>query len=56
MENSTNFLTAWRCPVNEKDLESDFTSLHLAVLSGNAKVVRRILIKGADKNVKVSLI
>jgi len=42
--------------VNEKDLESDFTSLHLAVLSGNAKVVRRILIKGADKNVKVSLI
>jgi len=52
MENSTNFLTSWRCPVNETDLESGFTSLHLAVLSGNAKVVRRILTKGADKNIK----
>ena len=53
MENATNFLTCWRCPLNEKDLESGFTALHLAVLSGNAKVVRRVLIKGADKNIKV---
>jgi len=52
MENATNFLTSWRCPLDEKDLESGFTALHLAVLSGNARVVRRVLVKGADKNIK----
>ncbi len=52
MENATNFLTSWRCNLDEKDLESGFTSLHLAVLSGNARVVRRVLVKGADKNIR----
>lgn len=55
MENATNFLTAWGCPTNEKDFESGFTSLHLAVLSGNARVVRRVLIKGGDKTIKVQI-
>jgi len=53
MENATNFLTSWRCSLDEKDLESGFTSLHLAVLSGNARVVRRVLVKGADKTIRV---
>jgi len=52
MENATYFLTSWGCDPNEKDLEFGCTPLHLAISSGNGKVVRRLLVKGADKNIK----
>lgn len=35
--------------INEKDLEGELTPLHLAVISGNTRVVRKLLIKGSDK-------
>ena len=33
-------------------MEQNLTPLHLAVLSGNSKIVRRLLIKGAKKDAK----
>jgi Ankyrin repeat. len=53
MENATNFLTSWGCNPNEKDHQDGLTPLHLGVISGNSRVVRRLLIKGADKTIKV---
>eukprot|EP01016_Furgasonia_blochmanni_P046407 TRINITY_DN6681_c0_g1_i3.p1 TRINITY_DN6681_c0_g1~~TRINITY_DN6681_c0_g1_i3.p1 ORF type:complete len:526 (+),score=75.36 TRINITY_DN6681_c0_g1_i3:104-1579(+) len=51
-ENSTNFLTSWKCNPNVKDLNGGCSPLHLAVISGNTRVVRRLLIKGANKHLR----
>jgi len=56
MENATTYLTSWGSDPNLKDTESGFTPLHLAVVSGNARVVRRLLIKGADRHIRVFII
>ena len=37
--------------INIADEEGGLTPLHLAVISGNSRVVRKLLIKGADKNI-----
>ena len=44
------FLTSssWNVNINLPDNDGSFTPLHLAVISGNARVVRRLLIKGAS--------
>lgn len=52
MENATIYLTSWGSDANLKDVESGFTPLHLAVVSGNGRVVRRLLIKGANRHIK----
>lgn len=39
----------WPLNINEKDKEGELTPLHLAVISGNTRVVRKLLIKGSDK-------
>ena len=41
--------------INEKDKEGELTPLHLAVISGNTRVVRRLLIKGSDKTLRDKL-
>ena len=48
-----NFLTNWTKELNERDSEGGLTPLHLAVISGNSRVVRKLLIKGADRRIKV---
>lgn len=48
-----NFLTNWTIEFNERDTEGGLTPLHLAVISGNSRVVRKLLIKGADRTIKV---
>jgi len=45
-----NYLTAWGCDINKPDKEGNYTPLHLAVIASNAKIVRRLLMKGADQN------
>jgi len=52
MENATYYLTSWGCNVNEKDNEFGCTPLHLGVNSGNFKVVKRLLVKGANTKLK----
>lgn len=54
MENSTNFLTSWGASPNEQDYDSKLTPLHLAAISGNPKVIRKLLAKGADRSLKNS--
>ena len=49
-ENAVNYLVNWPLNINEKDNEGELTALHLAVISGNTRVVRKLLIKGSDKN------
>ena len=50
---SVNYLSSWKIEMNLKDFEGGLTPLHLAIISGNSRVVRRLLIKGADKNATV---
>eukprot|EP00330_Aristerostoma_sp_ATCC50986_P009260 CAMPEP_0114576514 /NCGR_PEP_ID=MMETSP0125-20121206/1263_1 /TAXON_ID=485358 ORGANISM="Aristerostoma sp., Strain ATCC 50986" /NCGR_SAMPLE_ID=MMETSP0125 /ASSEMBLY_ACC=CAM_ASM_000245 /LENGTH=348 /DNA_ID=CAMNT_0001765079 /DNA_START=558 /DNA_END=1601 /DNA_ORIENTATION=+ len=52
MENSVNFLVSVGCSPNDKDQETGSTPLHLGVMSGNTRVVRKLLVKGADKKLK----
>lgn len=54
-ENSVNYLTAWQCEINLADLAGN-TPLHLAVLSGNARNVHKLLTKGADCNARVNIL
>lgn len=49
-ENAVNYLLAWKVNVNIHDGENKFTPLHLAVLSGNSKIVRKLLMRGANVN------
>jgi ankyrin repeat protein len=50
-ENSVNFLTHWDVQINKSDDEG-LTPLHLGVISGISRVVRKLLIKGADRYIK----
>jgi len=48
---AVNFLLAWNIfDINRPDLEG-LTPLHLGVMSGNPKVVMKLLLKGANKTV-----
>lgn len=53
MENATIYLTSWGSDPNQRDTESGFTPLHLAVVSGNGRVVRRLMVKGANRHIRV---
>ena len=37
-------------PLNNQDIQG-LTPLHLAVISGNSKIVKKLLIKGAKKDI-----
>lgn len=50
-ENAVYYLSSWKTEINLPDNDGKYTPLHLGVISGNAKVVRRLLIKGADVNI-----
>jgi len=52
MVNTTNYLTTKDCLLNLQDNEFGYTPLHYAVLSGNAQVAKRLLIKGASTSIK----
>lgn len=53
MENATAYLASWGSDLDLKDNEHGFTPLHLAVASGNGRVVRKLLIKGANRHIRV---
>lgn len=55
MENSAAYLVTLGCSPNVPDKESGLTPLHLAVISGNPRIVRKLLIKGANKNLRVRI-
>lgn len=51
-ENAVNFLVSWKPKFDLKDEEGGLTPLHLAVISGNSRVVRKLLIKGSDRSIR----
>jgi hypothetical protein len=53
-EMAASLLLALKASVNEQDLEGQ-TPLHLAALAGNSKIVRCLLVKGADRQIKVGI-
>ena len=52
---AVNFLTSWDIKLNLRDRDGGLTPLHLGVVSGNSKIVRKLLIRGADKNCEVNI-
>ena len=52
MANTLNFLTAWGCSMDDQNEEGS-TPLHLAVMNGNFKIVRRLVLKKANKKIRV---
>lgn len=50
-EQATNLLLAWRVDVNRQDADLQ-TPLHLATLSGNARIVRNLLLSGSSRDVE----
>jgi len=51
-ENAVNYLSNWKIDINKADLEGGLTPLHLGVISGNSRLVRKLLIKGANRDIK----
>ena len=51
-ENAVSFILSWKPTLDLKDEEGGLTPLHLAVISGNSRVVRKLLIKGSNRHVK----
>ena len=50
--NSVNFLITWGAELNKQDTDTGVSALHLATMSGNALIVRKLLVKGIDRNLK----
>ena len=51
-ENAVNALIAWLAELDAQDFTYGFTPLHLAVMSGNGRIVKKLLLRGCDRNVK----
>ena len=47
-----NFLITWGAELNKQDTDTGVSALHLATMSGNALIVRKLLVKGIDRNLK----
>jgi hypothetical protein len=52
MENSSNALIAWGSDLNKQERSFGMTPLHLAVMSGNGHIVKKLLLKGCNRNIK----
>ena len=51
-EQAVNYLLAWnKLDINEQDNEG-LTPLHLGCMSGNSRVVKRLILKGAKKDLR----
>jgi hypothetical protein len=48
-----NALIAWGTSLDSQDKLYGMTPLHLAVLSANGRVVKKLLVSGANRNIKV---
>jgi len=56
MENAVTYLLTWGASPNIQDKEFALTPLHLGALSGNPRIVRKLLSKGANKAIRVKII
>jgi palmitoyltransferase len=51
-ENSAYALLAWGAEMDKQDFTYGMTPLHLAVMSGNGRIVKKLLMRGCDRNIK----
>jgi ankyrin repeat protein len=54
-ENAVSFLTAWGASLNLQESENGYTPLHIAIVAGSVRIVRKLLIKGADTKIRDKL-
>lgn len=47
-----HFLLTWGANINLQDQDTGVTALHLATMQGNSRIVRRLLMKGANRYLK----
>ncbi|CAK79451.1 unnamed protein product (macronuclear) [Paramecium tetraurelia] len=52
--NAVNFLISWNANLNLQDTDTSVTPLHLATMQANSRIVRKLLMKGADRSIKDS--
>ncbi|CAD8075430.1 unnamed protein product [Paramecium sonneborni] len=52
--NAVNFLISWNANLNLQDTDTSVTPLHLATMQANSRIVRKLLMKGADRSLKDS--
>ncbi len=52
-EIAASLLLAWGAPVDHADLDGH-TPLHLATIAGNSRIIRNLLLKGANRDVVVT--
>lgn len=50
-EMASSLLLSWNSPVNMRDHDGQ-TPLHLATMAENGKIIRYLLLKGADRTIK----
>jgi hypothetical protein len=52
MENSAYALISWGAEIDKQEATFGMTPLHLATMSGNGRIVKKLLIKGCDRNIR----
>lgn len=51
-ENAAYALIAWGAELDKQDFTYGMTPLHLAVMSGNGRIVKKLLVRGCDRTIK----
>ena len=51
-ENAAYALMAWGAEMDKQDFTYGMTPLHLAVMSGNGRIVKKLLVRGCDRNIR----
>jgi palmitoyltransferase len=56
MESSSSALISWGevSQIDKQETSFGMTPLHLAVMSGNGRIVKRLLLKGCNRNIKTN--
>ena len=50
-ENAVSALLSWGAEMDSQDFTYGMTPLHLAVMSGNGRIVKKLLVKGCDRHI-----
>ncbi len=52
MENAAFCLISWGADLNKKEINFGMTPLHMAVMSGNSRIVKKLLIRGCNRYIR----
>ena len=51
-ENAAFALMSWGSSIDLQEQTFGMTPLHLAVMSGNGRIVKKLLLRGCDRNIR----